>query len=181
MLAPNCLRTVSSRVIVNYHHCVSSASTFPSGALSSWIIRSPAHFHTLSCPHGHLWFPVVPALDTIGQGQVRHYAKATTGITSLGKKPSKVKTGPVMEKKKLAVETDTNKLVNYVCGSCLNKEGEDIKLKDDSEYPAWLWELNISGKVRPIEELDPDTDHYWNRVKALNRRRSLQMLRLKKF
>jgi large subunit ribosomal protein L54 len=28
-----------------------------------------------------------------------------------------------------------------VCGSNLLKEGEDIKLKPDDEYPDWLWTL----------------------------------------
>lgn len=66
-----------------------------------------------------------------------------TGIPSLGKKPSKLKgAGPAIEKKKLTVETDVNKLVNYVCGTCLTKTGEDVKLKEDSEYPEWLWTLN---------------------------------------
>lgn len=65
------------------------------------------------------------------------------GIPSLGKKTSKMKgTGPAIEKKKLPVETDTTKLVNYVCGTGLTKTGEDVKLKDDSEYPEWLWTLN---------------------------------------
>lgn len=40
------------------------------------------------------------------------------------------------------VETDGNRLVNYVCGSNILKEGgEDVKIKPDSEYPEWLWTL----------------------------------------
>lgn len=38
------------------------------------------------------------------------------------------KLGPIMEKKEIPVETDANKLVNYVCGSNLMKKGEDIKV-----------------------------------------------------
>jgi len=63
------------------------------------------------------------------------------GIASLGKKKKFSKLGPVMEKKVIPVETDTQKLVNYVCGSNLLKEGEDVKLKPDDEYPDWLWTL----------------------------------------
>jgi large subunit ribosomal protein L54 len=64
------------------------------------------------------------------------------GIASLGKKKGKLsKLGPMMEKKIIPVETDPQKLVNYVCGSNLLKEGEDIKLKPDDEYPDWLWTL----------------------------------------
>lgn len=43
---------------------------------------------------------------------------------------------------RLPVETDPEKLVNYVCGSHPVKENrEDLKIKDDSEYPEWLWTL----------------------------------------
>lgn len=34
-----------------------------------------------------------------------------------------------MEKKEIPVETDANKLVNYVCGSNIMKTGEDIKVR----------------------------------------------------
>lgn len=43
-----------------------------------------------------------------------------------GKKPGKL--GPVVEKKIIPVETDTQKLVNYVCGSNIYIKGEDIKV-----------------------------------------------------
>lgn len=44
------------------------------------------------------------------------------------KKKKLGKLGPIVEKKVLPVETDTNKLVNYVCGSNLLVKGEDIKV-----------------------------------------------------
>ena len=51
--------------------------------------------------------------------------------------------GPIVEKKIIPVETDPHKLVNFVCGTNLLREGgEDVKLKPDSEYPEWLWTLN---------------------------------------
>ncbi|TMW44288.1 hypothetical protein DOY81_010635 [Sarcophaga bullata] len=70
---------------------------------------------------------------------MRCYAAAPTPkkLKKLGK------LGPIMEKKEIPVETDANKLVNYVCGSNVMKKGEDIKLKPDSEYPDWLWTLNV--------------------------------------
>jgi large subunit ribosomal protein L54 len=68
------------------------------------------------------------------------------GIASLGKKKKLSKLGPMMEKKVIPVETDTQKLVNYVCGSNLLKEGEDVKLKPDDEYPDWLWTLRTGEK-----------------------------------
>lgn len=48
-----------------------------------------------------------------------------------------------MEKKVLPVETDPEKLVNYVCGSNILKQGQDVKLSSDSEYPEWLWNLRL--------------------------------------
>lgn len=49
---------------------------------------------------------------------------------ALGTKKKKVggKLGPVAQKKVIPVETDTNKLINYVCGSNTMKTGEDIKV-----------------------------------------------------
>lgn len=38
------------------------------------------------------------------------------------------KLGPIAEKKIMPVETDANRLVNYVCGSNIYKTGEDIKV-----------------------------------------------------
>lgn len=47
----------------------------------------------------------------------------------------------MMEKKVIPVETDPHKLVNYVCGTNLLKESENIKLMPDDQYPDWLWTL----------------------------------------
>ncbi|GAB0088535.1 mitochondrial ribosomal protein L54 [Sergentomyia squamirostris] len=88
--------------------------------------------------------------------------------------------GPMVEKKEIPVETDVNRLVNYVCGSNIYKTGEDIKLKDDSEYPEWLWTLH-TGPPKPLEELDPNTKAYWRRVRKLGHRRNNQLASLRKF
>merc|ERR1712116_74296 len=75
------------------------------------------------------------------------YAKPAAA--ALGKKGGKKgKLGPVVERRVLPVETDPEKLVNYVCGSNIMKEGENIKLQPDSEYPEWLWDLNIDKPPR---------------------------------
>lgn len=39
------------------------------------------------------------------------------------------KLGAVVEKKVMPVETDPQKLVNFVCGSNIKIKGEDIKVK----------------------------------------------------
>ncbi|KAF8766703.1 39S ribosomal protein L54 like protein [Argiope bruennichi] len=58
-------------------------------------------------------------------------------------------TATLTQKKRLPAESDVKKLVNYCCGSNIYKEGEDVKLKDDSEYPDWLWTLRL-GPPPPL-------------------------------
>ena len=55
------------------------------------------------------------------------------------------KLAPVAEKRILPVETDTEKLVNFVCGSNILKQGQDIQIKPDAEYPDWLWSMKLEG------------------------------------
>lgn len=67
-------------------------------------------------------------------------------ISGLGKTAKKKGKGPTGGKIMFDVETDGNRLVNYVCGSNILKEGgEDVKIGEDSEYPEWLWTLR-TGK-----------------------------------
>lgn len=51
-------------------------------------------------------------------------------IPALGTKKKKVggKLGPIAQKRVIPVETDTNKLINFVCGSNTMKTGQDIKV-----------------------------------------------------
>ncbi|XP_017837490.1 39S ribosomal protein L54, mitochondrial [Drosophila busckii] len=97
-----------------------------------------------------------------------------------GKKKKLGKLGPIMEKKIIPVETDANRLVNYVCGSNYLKTGEDVKIKPDSEYPDWLWTLNTE-RIIPLDELDPNTKQYWRRLRKMALRRNNQLSKLKKF
>ena len=58
-------------------------------------------------------------------------------------------------------------MVNYVCG--LNyriDEGhqEPVKIKEDSEYPDWLWTIDVTRPLPPLEERDPNTKEYWLQV-----------------
>lgn len=127
----------------------------------------------------------------------RSYAKAATtstaagtGIQSLGKavggklKPGGLKPGgkaaPVLEKKIMSVETDPNRLVSHLCGSNLMKEGDDIKLKSDEEYPEWLWNLR-TGPPIPLEEMEEGSEEYWRRVRKLSLRRQNSLRHLDKY
>ncbi|KAF0752274.1 39S ribosomal protein L54, mitochondrial, partial [Aphis craccivora] len=103
-----------------------------------------------------------------------------SGIISLGKSKKKLgKGGPVLEKSEIPVETDAKKLVNYVCGSNILKEGQDIEIKPNTEYPDWLWNLNIDGPV-PLQQLDPNSKQYWLRVRKLAMRRNNLLNKLKR-
>lgn len=124
-----------------------------------------------------------------------------TKFPALGKKlgGKMGKLGAVVEKKIMPVETDANKLVNFVCGSNINIKGEDVKvrstldrytsvmmtkknfqLKPDSEYPDWLWSLH-TGPPKKLEELDPETKEYWRKLRSMALRRNNQLQKIKKF
>nr|CAG4641382.1 EOG090X0KWJ [Eulimnadia texana] len=108
------------------------------------------------------------------------FSFSSVAVMAPSKKAAKGKLGPTVEKKKIPVETDPYKLVNFVCGSSITKEGKDIELKPDSEYPEWLWQLRLDGPPA-LEDLDPETLEYWRRVRKLAMRRNMVMLKLKKF
>lgn len=105
---------------------------------------------------------------------------AAGGVMGLGKGKKKGGKLGTMEKKEMPVETDPVKLVNYVCGSNIYINGEDVKIKDDSEYPDWLWSLN-TGPPPKIEDLDPNTKQYWVRVRAAGIKRNNRLKSMRKF
>nr|CAG4643650.1 EOG090X0KWJ [Ilyocryptus agilis] len=125
-------------------------------------------------------FPSGQAAEEGTLKEVLGYAKAA-GVPALGtKKGSKGKLGQVVEKVVLPVETDPEKLVKFVCGSNILKQGKDIELQPDDAYPDWLWSLNL-GKNPTLEELDPNTLAYWKCLRKLNLRRNARLMKLKKF
>ncbi|EDW09552.1 39S ribosomal protein L54, mitochondrial [Drosophila mojavensis] len=130
--------------------------------------------------HLTLTFNLLRQRLTCSATAARCYAAKPAAVAAVGKKKKLGKLGPIMEKKIIPVETDANKLVNYVCGSNYMKTGEDIKLKPDSEYPDWLWTLNTE-RIIPLEELDPNTKQYWRRLRKMALRRNNQLSKLKKF
>ncbi len=84
----------------------------------------------------------------------------------------------------LDVETDPEKLVNYVCGSNYKLEGEDVKIKPDSEYPDWLFTMDVKRpRPKSWEMEDKNTIEYWETVnleghKKRNRLMSQGLLKL---
>lgn len=49
--------------------------------------------------------------------------------------------------------------LSRVCAGLAYRGGEDPVLKDDSDYPDWLWSILDTGK-----ELTPDDKLYWRRL-----------------
>nr|ADO95158.1 mitochondrial ribosomal protein L54 [Antheraea yamamai] len=111
-------------------------------------------------------------------------AKKTTtaagGVMGLGKGKKKGAKLGAVEKKEMPVETDPHKLINYVCGSNIYTTGEDVKIKEDSEYPEWLWSLR-TGPPPTLEELDPNTKEYWLRVRTAGMRRNNRLRSMRRF
>uniref|UniRef100_A0A182SQC1 39S ribosomal protein L54, mitochondrial n=1 Tax=Anopheles maculatus TaxID=74869 RepID=A0A182SQC1_9DIPT len=98
-----------------------------------------------------------------------------------GSKKKKLgKLGPTVEKKVIPVETDTTRLVSFVCGSNVLKQGEDVKIQPDSEYPEWLWKLHV-GAPLTLEEMDPNTKAYWRKLRRMALQRNNKLAKLKKF
>ncbi|KAI4486135.1 hypothetical protein M0802_012555 [Mischocyttarus mexicanus] len=93
--------------------------------------------------------------------QANNYATPTPKVT-LGKGVTSKK--PTTSRRVVfPVEKDVNKLLTYCCGSNYFKEGEDIKLKPDSEYPDWLWTIPL--KPERLEDMDQNTKQYWRRLR----------------
>lgn len=90
------------------------------------------------------------------------------------------KVGPTATKKILPVESDVNKLLSFVCGSNILKEGKDIAIKSDSEYPDWLWSIR-TGPPPALEEMDKNTKAYWRRLRRMGMQRHNKMAALRRF
>ncbi|XP_070160564.1 large ribosomal subunit protein mL54 [Polyergus mexicanus] len=116
---------------------------------------------------------IIPIQYTI---QTKNYAKPVfqTGMKKLKK------SSIAAEKKLLPVETDINRLLTYVCGTNILKEGEDVKIRPDSEYPSWLWTIR-TGPAPSLEELDPNTKQYWRKLRVLGLKRNNKERATKKF
>ena len=76
----------------------------------------------------------------------------------------------------LEVEKDPEKLLNYCIGANYKLEGEEIKLKPDSEYPEWLftmdvkrpkpksWEIEDKNSLAYFEACRVEASHKWKRL-----------------
>lgn len=69
-------------------------------------------------------------------------------------------------------------MVNYLSGSNIYKQGEDIKIKDDSHYPDWIWTAKIDGPPT-IEDYTPEDEEYWECIHHVNFVRKYKLERSK--
>ncbi|ESP05508.1 hypothetical protein LOTGIDRAFT_102989, partial [Lottia gigantea] len=91
------------------------------------------------------------------------------------------KSGSQMKKVILEVETDPKILVTKCCGANIYVDGTDPDLKPDSEYPDWLWTLRTDPKPIPLDELDPNSREYWNKLRKLGIRKRNESFKRQKF
>ncbi|KAL0611471.1 39S ribosomal protein L54, mitochondrial [Plecturocebus cupreus] len=76
--------------------------------------------------------------------------------------------------------TDPVQLTTYAMGVNIYKEGQDVPLKPNAEYPEWLFEMNL-GPPKKLEELDPESRGYWRLLRKHNIWRHNRLSKNKKF
>ncbi|KAM5307191.1 large ribosomal subunit protein mL54 [Glossophaga mutica] len=76
--------------------------------------------------------------------------------------------------------TDPVRLTTHAMGVNIYKEGQDVVLKPDAEYPEWLFQMNV-GPPKKLEELDPETREYWRLLRKQNIWRHNRLSKNQKF
>ncbi|XP_034639883.1 39S ribosomal protein L54, mitochondrial [Trachemys scripta elegans] len=71
-------------------------------------------------------------------------------------------------------------LTTHAMGVNFYRQGPEVALKDDSEYPDWLFQMHL-GPPKTLEELDPETPQYWRLLRKHNTWRRNKLNKNKKF
>ncbi|XP_053311913.1 39S ribosomal protein L54, mitochondrial [Spea bombifrons] len=108
----------------------------------------------------------------LGWAPVRGYAKKAV-VKGKGKGAVKeVLKGP-------EVCRDPAILTTHAMGVNIYKTGPDVKLKEDSEYPEWLFQIDL-GPPKTLDELSPDTPQYWRLLRKMHMWRNNRLAKNKK-
>ena len=81
------------------------------------------------------------------------------------------------------METDPEKLVNFVCGSDYrtdeHREG-DVQIKPDTEYPSWVFTMDVKRpKPNAIDMENKNTIEYRDRVRQEHIRQQKRLMKKK--
>ncbi|XP_049644671.1 39S ribosomal protein L54, mitochondrial [Suncus etruscus] len=106
----------------------------------------------------------------------RGYAKRPVMKGAKGGKGS----APIQDLKDPDVCKDPVLLTTHAMGVNIYKGGEDVPLKPDSEYPEWLFQMNL-GPPKTLEELDPESREYWRLLRKQNIWRNNRLSKGQKF
>uniref|UniRef100_A0A8C3HV14 Large ribosomal subunit protein mL54 n=1 Tax=Chrysemys picta bellii TaxID=8478 RepID=A0A8C3HV14_CHRPI len=71
-------------------------------------------------------------------------------------------------------------LTTHAMGVNFYRQGPEVALKDDSEYPDWLFQMHL-GPPKTLKELDPETPQYWRLLRKHNTWRHNKLNKNKKF
>ncbi|XP_029470176.1 39S ribosomal protein L54, mitochondrial [Rhinatrema bivittatum] len=75
---------------------------------------------------------------------------------------------------------DPGLLTSHAMGVNIYKQGQEVALKEDSEYPEWLFQLHL-GPPKKLHELDPESPKYWRTLRKQHIWRNNKLSKNKKF
>uniref|UniRef100_A0A8D0H8K8 Large ribosomal subunit protein mL54 n=1 Tax=Sphenodon punctatus TaxID=8508 RepID=A0A8D0H8K8_SPHPU len=71
-------------------------------------------------------------------------------------------------------------LTSHAMGVNIFKQGPEVQLKPDSEYPDWLFQMYL-GPPKKLEELDPESLEYWQYLRKQNTKHLNKLKKTRKF
>ncbi|XP_061409397.1 large ribosomal subunit protein mL54 [Lethenteron reissneri] len=99
----------------------------------------------------------------VGPGLQTLMPPAPPASRGYAKKPAFKAKGKAMVKEVLVdpeLSRDPEVLVSHCVGLNYLREGSDPPLRADSEYPPWLFELNVGPPLK-LDEVEPDSMEYF--------------------